>query len=116
MLQTPAAPSRTTTSENAKVADPESFSASDSLKLPGFLKGLGLDFAINPSKSPDDDVKISYPGALLHGSASDCFHPQIKEDGSNHFANYVILVMALKIVFADPNPKATAERELDNLE
>lgn len=76
--------------------------------LPGFLKGLGRKFAINTSEFPSDDVKISYAGALLKRSVRDWFHPQIKKDGSNNFANYAAFVTALKSAFGDSNTKATA--------
>ncbi|KAL0630802.1 hypothetical protein Q9L58_010347 [Maublancomyces gigas] len=96
LLQTLHDPRHPPAAKTTKVADPEAFSGSDRPNLPAFFKGLGLKFSVNASKFPNDYVMISYVGALLKGSARECFHPQIDDDGSHSVDNYGAFVLALK--------------------
>lgn len=66
------------TSKITNLADREAFSVTDYLMLPGILKGLGLNFAINLSEFPSDDVTISDAGALLKASARTGSVPQLR--------------------------------------
>src|SRR6202041_2919707 len=80
-----------------------------------FLAQLALKFSANGSEFPNDQVKISYAGSYLRGTAFDWFAPQVHHSGQVNFTSYHEFVQALQDAFGDPDEVATAEREIQEL-
>jgi hypothetical protein len=105
------------TAKVAKIADPEAFDGTDRTKLPDFRAQLALKFRIQAADYPNDATKIACAVSYLKGATFKWVKPHIREtDGSlPDYPTYNDFLEALNKAFDDPNRRATAERELENL-
>ena len=100
-----------------KLNDPEEFKG-DRLRLTNFISQCQLKFAGEPSKFPDDRVKILYAGSRLRAEAYSWFQPLLAASETqtpSEFTSFKHFSDALSTIYGDPNLEVTAERELRHL-
>lgn len=100
-----------------KLNDPEEFKG-DRLRLTNFISQCQLKFAGEPSKFPDDRVKILYAGSRLRAEAYSWFQPLLAASETqtpSEFTSFKHFCDALSAIYGDPNLEVTAERELRHL-
>jgi hypothetical protein len=107
--------------QEPKIPDPPMFSGERKDLLP-FLTKCQMKFDGQPSRFPEEKVKILYAGSRLEGPAFSWFQPLIAPDpeGSDkppppELASFKVFSDALTVIYGDPNLEATAVREIRRL-
>jgi hypothetical protein len=107
--------SQARSSKEPKACDPEPFNGKEPSKLRQFITQCDLVFRLNPSRFPDEDVKVAYMTTYLRGSALDSVRPLLAEAYALETSSVDEFVRYLQTNFGDPDEKGTAKRKLKAL-
>lgn len=81
----------------------------------GWIKQLGVKFAQEVQKFPDDDARIRYAFTLLRGSAREVIDGRFAVNGTHTYKSYAEFYDDLNYTFGDPDEARTAAAQLKNL-
>lgn len=94
---------------------PEEFRG-DRSKHKAFITQLALTFGANPHRLRSDKAKINFAASYLRGPAFERLEPFINTlDGEVIFKTYPEFLEGLRGGCADPDERATAEKQIKNL-
>jgi len=122
-IQTDSAPSiqalsQATSLAKPKVSPPQYFHG-DRRHLNEFITQVKLVVALQPSNFPNEKSQIVYTSSYLRGSAFSWVQPILETIGTNHehpsLSSISEFFNHLRAAFGDPDPVATAEREISRL-
>lgn len=99
-----------------KVALPERFNGNKKT-IRTFLNQLDLLFMLNPSRYPNDGVKVATAGSLFSGAAASWFNPMLERtaDFSELLNDWTSFKQRLREAFGGIDPAVQAESELQML-
>ena len=97
-----------------KVADPEFFFG-EGRKLRNFIAQCRLNFKTQPSRFPTEQLKVNYAMSFLRDKAFTRFEPLLNKDSPPELDNFESFVKVLESNFGDPDPEATAIRQMCSL-
>lgn len=109
-------PDSTTNSvfRSERFPDPDKFNGTRT-KLTGFLTQLRMKLEMNDDRFRNEAAKVIYGVSRLEGRALDQVVPLVNANPIAPFSSVDAFVKYLESSFGDPDPRATARRELANL-
>ncbi len=105
------------TPREPKAKEPETFDGKKE-KLNEFLTSCHLVFRLQPSRFPNDEIKISYMISFLRGSPLLSIEPHFAlpiNQQPSYLTKFDEFIKFLKDRYGDPDEKGTARRHLANL-
>ena len=99
---------------STKHPDPSPFGG-DKAELRGWMTQLRIKMNINKDHYPTEQSKLAYALSRLKEKALEQLQPYLERDGNIALADMDAFYAKLQLAFGDPDRKATAQRELQQL-
>ncbi|SAM05196.1 hypothetical protein [Absidia glauca] len=105
-------------SKEPKVADPQHFNGT-SKDLPNFITQCRMYITLQPSRFPDDKMKVIFMCSYMRGAAFSWVQPHLDNldtpEEEAFLVNFPLFLQALRDAFGDPDQKKAAEFEISSL-